>query len=141
MNKLVIALSTGCMLIAVGAASAQENNGASLRRDGAPTLTTPTLTTPSVTPEMWLYEQERLRYESSAAAVRRNAEFASMQRRLRIESRKWYGQSVSRPIASPTPFTDVYSPGWASNTLNPYVWTPYSVPAVAVRGWNSPYGF
>jgi len=102
----------------------------SLRRDWQPSLTAP----PS-SPELWLYEQERQRYEDPKAAVRRAAEYRATQRQRRIESRKWFGYSNSRPIASPNPWYDTYSPMWVGNSFFPYEWAGVG-PSVAVRpGW------
>jgi hypothetical protein len=88
-----------------------------LRRD------VPTLSPPTTTPEMWLYEQERIRSEDPKTIVRRNAEIRYAQMQRRIESRKWYGMSNSRPVASPNPWYDTYSPSWVSNTWHPYEWS------------------
>jgi hypothetical protein len=94
------------------------------------------LEAPATTPEMWLYEQERQRYEDPRAVVRRNAEIAAAQRARRIESRNWFGHSLSRPIASPNPWYDTYSPGWVSNTHYPYEWAGIGAPMVVYRpGW------
>lgn len=103
----------------------------SLRRDAEPTLSPPT-----PTPEMWLYEQERKRYEDPKAAVRRAAEYRTTQRQRRIEARKWFGYSNSRPLASPNPWYDTYSPMWTGNAVNPYEWSGTGGPSVAFRpGW------
>jgi hypothetical protein len=40
----------------------------------------------------------------------------------RIAALKWYGMSNSRPIASATPFSGQYSPGWIANTRRPFGW-------------------
>jgi hypothetical protein len=102
----------------------------SLRRDAPPS----TLTPPATTPEMWFYEQERLRYEDPKTAVRRHAEYRFAQQQRRIESRKWFGISNSRPIASPNPWYDTYSPMWVSNTAYPYEWSGVGYPAIIYRG-------
>ena len=62
------------------------------------------------TPEMWLYVQERERYDNPQAAVRRKAELRAMQRQQRIASMKAFGMSKSRPIAYNTVFNSYYSP-------------------------------
>lgn len=80
------------------------------------------LTSQSGTPEMWFYEQDRLRYEDSKAAVRRKAEFRAAQRQNRLASMRLYGVSNSRPTASPTPWTGTYAPTWTSNSLDPHRW-------------------
>jgi hypothetical protein len=74
------------------------------------------------TPEMWFYEQSLRQYKDSNMAVRRAAEYRAAQRERRIESRRWYGLSNSRPTASPDPLNGDYSPGWSSNTYYPSRW-------------------
>jgi hypothetical protein len=76
----------------------------------------------SPTPEMWLYEQERQRYESPKGSVRRKAEFRASQRQGRIAAMKWFGQSNSRPTATLTPLTGSYSPSWTANSADPNQW-------------------
>jgi hypothetical protein len=74
---------------------------------------------------MWLYEQERSRWEDPQAAVRRNAEFRASQRAYRIASMRWYGMSNSRPTANPTPLFGTYSPTWvSSNPFDRNQWRP-----------------
>ena len=85
------------------------------------------------TPEMWIYEQERIRYEDPKAAVRRRAELRGLRRADRIATMKWYGMSNSRPRVSSTPSMSTYSPYWGSNTYDPYRWRPYSTPSVMIR--------
>jgi hypothetical protein len=110
-------------------AAASRREQPSLRRDVA----APTLTPPATTPEMWFYEQERVRYEDPKSAVRRHAEYRFAQQQRRIESRKWFGLSNSRPVASPNPWYDSYSPMWVSNTAYPYEWSGVGYPAVIYR--------
>ena len=74
------------------------------------------------TAEMWMYEQERLRYENPKLAVRAKAEARSSERRARIAAMKWYGLSNSRPVANPTPFTSSYSPAWVHSGPAQYHW-------------------
>ena len=61
------------------------------------------------TPEMWLYSQERERYENPQAAVRRKAEFRAQQRQQRIATMKAYGMSKQRPLVTYTPFHTYFS--------------------------------
>lgn len=85
------------------------------------------------TPEMWIYEQERIRYEDPALAVRRRAELRGAQRSARLAAMKWYGISNSRPTMSPTPSMNNASPYWGSNTYDPYRWRPYTSPTVVME--------
>jgi len=114
MKKMFFACCV-CLLVLPAAAVAQENAAPNLRRDATP------VDVPK-TPEMWLYEQERQRYADSAEAVRRQAEFRAAERQRRIESRKWYGYSLARPVLSPTPWWGLGSPSWTSNSLHPFYW-------------------
>jgi hypothetical protein len=119
MNNKTIALALGlalALLASRGQAQAPAARIHDVRRD---TLSTSQGT---VTPEMWLYEQERNRYEDPHSAVRRKAEQRAAQRADRLAAMKWYGQSNSRPLVAPTPFCDTYGAGWVSNTSNPYQW-------------------
>ena len=99
--------------------------------------------TPAVTfartPEMWIYEQERIRYEDPKTAIRHRAELRAAQRGGRIASLKWYGMSNSRPRASSTPTMSSYSPYWGSNTYDPNRWRPYSTPSVVMRAHEGRY--
>jgi hypothetical protein len=141
MTKLAFAISLVSLLAAAAPAVAQEDATAaepkapvrhSLRRDDA----AQSLGTPSPTLETWLYEQERKRYLDPKEAVRRNAEYRAIQRQRRIESRNWFGYSNSRPIASPNPWYDTYSPMWTGNSFFPYEWSGVGGPAVVLRpGW------
>ena len=81
---------------------------------------------------MWFYEQERIRNEDPKTVVRRNAEYRYAQMQRRIESMKWYGMSASRPIASPNPWYDTYSPYWTGNSAQPFEWSGVG-PSVTYR--------
>ena len=72
----------------------------------------------AATPEMWFYEQERLRYADPRQAVRAQAEYRAAQRSRRMAARKWYGFSNSRPIADTDPFHGGYSPRWVGNSYS-----------------------
>jgi hypothetical protein len=65
------------------------------------------------TPEMWFYEQERLRYEDPNTVARARAEYEANQRQARLAALKWYGMSNSRPQAG----TDAHNsaPKWTGN--------------------------
>ena len=88
----------------------------------------------ALTPEMWFYKQQLERYDDPKTVVRRNAEFQLQQRLARMEALKWYGFSNARPVASPTPFTSMYSPAWQSNWHRPYAWYTSGRPTIVVTG-------
>jgi hypothetical protein len=114
-----------------GTASAQQPFGR--RGDDAHNVYSLEEFTPTPTPEMWFYLQERHRYDDATAAIRRNAEYKAAQRRLRLEARRWYGYSPSRPAANSTPSTGVFSPTWVGNSGDPYRWVGGGVLRVATR--------
>lgn len=94
--------------------------------DGAPQQAT--------SPEMWYYQQQLERYDDPKTAVRRNAEFQAQQRMARLEAMKWHGVSIARPLASPTPFTSMYSATWQSNPYRPLAWYTSGHPTIVVTG-------
>jgi hypothetical protein len=64
-------------------------------------------------------------YEPNVRAIiHQNAQTRGQQRQLRLSSMAWYGMSNSRPTASPTPFTTLYSPVWQMPGGRPYAWYP-----------------
>jgi hypothetical protein len=86
----------------------------------APTLSPGEL---QATPEMWFYEQERLRYQDPKSAVRANAEFRAGQRARRLAALKWFGFSNARPTANPDPIHGTYSPRWVGGGYVPSQWS------------------
>jgi hypothetical protein len=64
-----------------------------------------------------------------AELVKANAMHQARLRTARIESRKWFGLSNSRPVASPVPHMSDYSPQWVGGVEQPYDW--------AGSGWSS----
>ena len=91
------------------------------------------------TPSMWLYEQERRRYEDPRSSVRVNAEQRGVQRRQRIAAMQWFGYSNSRPTVSVTPFTGTAAPQWGSNSADPFIWTGVRRPTVVYVPDNGTY--
>jgi hypothetical protein len=87
-----------------------------------------------LTPELWLYEQERIRMDDPAQAVRRKAEIRGMQRAERLAALKWYGMSNSRPTyTNVTPMLGGFgSPTWTSNSYDPARWRP-NAPTYLIR--------
>jgi hypothetical protein len=90
------------------------------------------------TPEMWFYEQERIRYEDPKKAVRRRAELRAAQRADRLAALKWYGHSNSRPTVNSTPTMSSYAPYWGSNTYDPNRWRAWT-PSVVIRPLDTRY--
>jgi len=56
--------------------------------------------------------------------VQQRAMEHGQQRANRLAALNWYGMSNSRPTASPTPFTTLYSPAWQSPGGRPFAWYP-----------------
>lgn len=78
-------------------------------------------------------------YESPRAAptpreiIQYKAQVRSQQRMTRMASMEWYGMSASRPRASVTPFTGLYSPVWQMPGGRPFAWSPtYQQPSVII---------
>lgn len=84
------------------------------------------------TPEMWFYEQARQDYNNRELQSRIRGEQYAAERRARLAARAWYGLSNSRPTANVTPFMYYYSPSWASNTINPFLWSGRSATTAVV---------
>ena len=85
------------------------------------------------TEDMWFYLQELRRYDDPQVVIRRKAEKKAEQRRQRLAAMKWFGWSQSRPTASPTPWTGVYSPSWVGNGADPYHWIGNAYVTTAIR--------
>ena len=77
----------------------------------------------SPTPEMWLYEQERLRSEDPDLYRLNVAQKKAMQRRQRLAAKKWYGISGTRPPAMGlrSNVNSVYT--WGQSTYRRGLWT------------------
>ena len=85
------------------------------------------------TEDMWFYLQEHRRYDDPQVVIRRKAERKAEQRRQRLAAMKWFGWSQSRPTASSTPWTGVYSPSWVGNGADPYHWVGNAYLTTAIR--------
>ncbi len=127
--KRIAFLVAATMILAAGVSLAQDKAKVNLRRDAQPGALSDT----PVTPEMWLYEQERDRYDNPQAMVRRRAEIRGAQRQHRLASMKWYGLSNARPDHTPTPWFGPQSPRWGSNSRHPYLWHATSAPHVVLH--------
>jgi hypothetical protein len=127
-----LAAAVASLLVLTSIASAQQPGAKKVGPSTTPATqpagqsTAPSLSAPPVTPELWVYSQEQQRHDDPAQAVRRKAELKADQRLARLESLKWYGQSNSRPDASPIPFMGVYSPTWVGNSWNRYEWPAFT---------------
>ncbi len=75
------------------------------------------------TPESYSSTYEQI--PDARTLVFRNAASKAAQRRHRMASLKWYGYSNLRPIASPMPNYNTYSPMWAGNTWDAYRWVGF----------------
>jgi hypothetical protein len=71
----------------------------------------------------WTYQDYHRERPDTMAIARARAQVRAQQRENRIATRKWFGYSNLRPVASPTPFMGTYSPMWVSNTGRPYAWS------------------
>ncbi|MEN6404939.1 MAG: hypothetical protein ABFC77_00555 [Thermoguttaceae bacterium] len=82
------------------------------------------------TPEMWFYDQAMRRYSDPKFAVRENAVARATQRERRLEARRWFGLSNSRPTAASDPFHgDAYSPHWVAGPgYYPSQWNGVNMP-------------
>jgi hypothetical protein len=85
------------------------------------------------TEDMWFYLQELRRYDDPQMAIRRRAETKGRQRRERLAAMKWFGYSQSRPVANPTPSMGYYSPMWAGNGCDPFLWIGNAYVTTTVR--------
>jgi hypothetical protein len=130
----------GCMLWTLALSwpcAAQEPPRQARRDQGAPAVAEAEVSY-ARTPEMWIYEQERIRRDDPKMAVRRKAELRGLQRAERLAAQKWFGKSNSRPAVSSTPLWSGYSSYWGSNTYDPNRWRPYYAP-IATRPIEGPY--
>jgi len=107
-------LIVSLLLAATAVSVAQQPRAAQAPRTGEMTDSI------TLTPEMWFYKQEMSRHDNPKEYVRRKAQFRAAQRQQRIESRKWYGLSLSRPLVSASPQYGTYSPMWTSGGADPY---------------------
>jgi len=141
--KLLPAVCVAVLLSSASIATAQQprvpktsSTAATTHAPARPSSTSPSLTLPTVTPELWVYAQELQRHDDPAQAVRRKAESKADQRISRLAALKWYGQSNSRPDASPIPFMSAYSPSWIGNGWERYDWSAFGIPSLSIRVEN-----
>jgi len=119
-----------CLALVAASAQGQDARSNARRDTIGPETITPSMVSP--TPEMWLYLQERDRHDDPQQAVRRKAEFRSVQRQARLASQRWYGFTNSRPPAGVTPWMGTYGPTWISNSADPLRWRGAAQPAYVV---------
>jgi len=128
MRRLVLSFTFVPALL-IGAVLAAQDPG----RFSTPVGQDPTSDQVAQTEDMWFYLQELRRYDDPQAVIRRKAERKGEQRRQRLAAMKWYGWSQSRPTASSTPWTGVYSPSWVGNGADPYQWVGNAYVTSAIR--------
>jgi len=77
--------------------------------------------------DSWYYRpsNEPSVYKPNPKQIVQQKAMAYGQRRSnRLAALNWYGMSNSRPTASPTPFTSMYSPAWQAPGGRPFAWHP-----------------
>jgi len=123
-----------CMLVVLGPSAADA------AKPVERALTAQPMASPGdITPEMWFYEQYQRDYLDPHMAVRRKAEFQTLQRERRLAARRWFGYSAQRPQASCDPMHSDYSAQWSGNNpAYPQRWHGTSPSWVVVRPGDSP---
>jgi len=129
MNRLALGLAIVCGTWAVSAEGADPRTRQAEPVDEAAMVSPGHLT---MTPEMWFYEQQLRQYNDPKLQARKRLEFAGQQRRMRIESRKWFGYSNLRPTVSNDPYHTPYQASWVGNGPEGE-WVGTSSPSVVVR--------
>lgn len=134
MKWLPIAVALLVVLMAIPAqVQAPAENESTMRFSGG---ITPGEVT--ATPEMWFYQEQMLRRDDPKEAVRRKAEFRTAQREARIESRRWFGVSLMRPMTSTAIMDGEAAAVWTGgDPFYPYRW-PGRTPAIVVHRTESP---
>lgn len=81
------------------------------------------------------YDSSQYTKPTPQEIIQYKAQVRAQQRMARMASMEWYGMSASRPRASVTPFTGLYSPVWQMPGGRPLAWTPsrFAPPVVIVR--------
>jgi hypothetical protein len=137
LRRLWIPLSV--LLLAAARPCLAQETAVDLRRDEPASASSAAWSGLSPTPEMWFYEQERVRQDDPKLAVRRRAERRGQQRADRLAALKWYGIDNSRPTVSGTPWFGSYGAHWGSNTFDPLRWRQPTVPLVVERAGTARY--
>lgn len=70
----------------------------------------------------WYYESNYTPKLDPKTIIHQKAAARAQQRANRIASLAWFGMNNSRPTASPTPLTGIYSPVWQMPGGQPYAW-------------------
>ncbi len=81
------------------------------------------------------YDSSQYAKPTPQEIIQYKAQVRAQQRMTRMASMEWYGMSASRPRASVTPFTGLYSPVWQMPGGRPLAWTPsrFAQPVNIVR--------
>jgi hypothetical protein len=127
MNRWTLSVAMLCGLWSASATGADPRT-----RQGETVSENAVTVSPGMTQEMWFYEQEQRQYNDPKLQARKRQEFAGQQRRMRIESRKWFGYSNLRPTVSNDPYNTPYQPHWVGNGPEGE-WVGVSSPSVVVR--------
>ncbi|MBX7167620.1 MAG: hypothetical protein K1X74_14920 [Pirellulales bacterium] len=132
--KRLLKIGALMLLLVPGLARAQESEPAPASA-GSPVISPPiSLGELQPTPEMWFYQEMIRRNDDPKVAVRQRAARSAQARQNRIESRRWFGLSNSRPAANPTPSTSRYAHGWVSGSWHRNEWVGSASPLTALRG-------
>ncbi|MEX2171570.1 MAG: hypothetical protein WD851_19785 [Pirellulales bacterium] len=84
--------------------------------------------------ENWSYEQNYTPKPNPRAIIQQKAQIRAAQRMDRMAAMQWYGMSNSRPTASATPFSTMYSPAWQVPGGRPFGWFhSQRAPVIIVR--------
>jgi hypothetical protein len=114
MTRLLFTLAFGMVALPSFALAQQPVSPSHLKSSSyAPTVSKSSEVTS--TPEMWFYEQERLRYDDPNTMARARAEYEANQRQARLAALKWYGMSNARPMAGTDMNAGVAAPKWTGN--------------------------
>ncbi|TWT77893.1 hypothetical protein Pla123a_16920 [Posidoniimonas polymericola] len=78
---------------------------------------------PKAGQEGWYYDSGEMKLDPQQVHMQKAAQRGA-QRSARIAAMNWYGMNNSRPTASATPFTGMYSPAWQAPGGRPFSWRP-----------------
>jgi hypothetical protein len=82
--------------------------------------------------ETWYYRSSPER-EQNFTVAQLKAQQRGAQRMARLEAMRWYGYSNSRPVATPMPWTTMYSPAWQMPGGRPFAYYLSHRPLVIIN--------